>query len=57
MQFLDAQKYYDGLKILEYLNISPSDVAIFLINGRHSKVTSKVENGDILAIFPPVGGG
>ena len=43
--------------VLDLLQIPYEEVAIYLINGRHSKVTDSIKDGDILAIFPPVGGG
>lgn len=43
--------------ILDHFRIPHDEVAILLINGRHSKKDSPVKDGDILAIFPPVGGG
>lgn len=43
--------------ILDRLNIPYEDVAIYLINGFHSKLDAPVKDGDVLAIFPPVGGG
>ena len=43
--------------VLDVLEIPYEEVAIYLINGRHSKLQDKISDGDILAIFPPVGGG
>lgn len=43
--------------ILSYLNIPKKDVAILLINGRHSSSKDSIKDGDVLALFPPVGGG
>lgn len=43
--------------ILEKLNISREEVSILLINGFHQKPEASVKDGDILALFPPVGGG
>lgn len=43
--------------VLDVLNIAHDEVAIYLINGRHSKLDAPLKDGDILAIFPPVGGG
>jgi molybdopterin synthase sulfur carrier subunit len=43
--------------VLRLLAIDPADVAILLINGKHSKPDDKVKDKDILALFPPVGGG
>lgn len=54
---LDSEKYVTGRQILEFFQISPEEVAIFLINGVHSSPEDSVKDGDVLAIFPPVGGG
>lgn len=43
--------------ILETLGIAKEEVAICLINGFHSKVEDPIKDGDVLALFPPVGGG
>ena len=43
--------------VLDILQIPYEEVAIYLINGRHSKLGDAIKDGDILAIFPPVGGG
>lgn len=55
--FLEAEKYTCGTDILNEFHIPKEDVAIFLINGFHNKPEAAVKDGDILAIFPPVGGG
>lgn len=43
--------------ILERLNIPAGEVSILLINGFHQKPETTVKDGDIVALFPPVGGG
>lgn len=43
--------------ILTALNIPAEEVAILLINGFHSKPEDKVNDADVVALFPPVGGG
>ena len=43
--------------ILSALDIPQEAVAILLINGFHSRVEDSVKNGDIVALFPPGGGG
>lgn len=43
--------------ILERLNIEKQDVSILLINGFHKTPDTPVADGDIVALFPPVGGG
>jgi len=55
--FLDAKEYTKAGDVLDYLDIPQEEVAIYLINGRHSKFTDSIREGDVLAIFPPVGGG
>lgn len=54
---LDTATHKDALSILQAVNIAPTEVAILLVNGRHSTPETPVKDGDILAIFPPVGGG
>jgi molybdopterin synthase sulfur carrier subunit len=44
-------------KILDLLQINDEDIAILLINGRDGSFTKQLHDGDILALFPPVGGG
>lgn len=57
MLFLDAKNYSTAADILAYLHIPQEEVAILLINGRHSKPDHPVKDEDVLALFPPVGGG
>lgn len=43
--------------ILKHLEIPAEEVSILLINGFHKSPGDTVKDGDILALFPPVGGG
>jgi molybdopterin converting factor small subunit len=43
--------------ILRRFEIPMEEVAILLINGFHSKPENSVKDGDIISLFPPVGGG
>lgn len=43
--------------VLKKLNIPREEVSILLINGFHQKPEASVKDGDIVALFPPVGGG
>ena len=43
--------------IIAKLDIPPEDVSILLINDFHQKPESQVKDGDVVALFPPVGGG
>ncbi len=47
----------NGFDLAEKLKIPKEEIAIFLINGRHSKLDANLKDDDIIAIFPPVGGG
>jgi len=47
----------DGYALLAELGIATEDAAIFLINGVHSKPDAALKPDDVIAIFPPVGGG
>lgn len=57
ISFLDAGDYHTVSEVIDYLHITQEEVAICLINGKHSKVEDAVKDGDVLALFPPVGGG
>jgi molybdopterin converting factor small subunit len=54
---LDANEYKKASDITELLHITSEEVAICLINGRHSKLDEPIKDGDVIALFPPVGGG
>lgn len=43
--------------VMDALDIREDDVAILLINGFHAKPDAAVNDGDIVALFPPTGGG
>ncbi len=43
--------------VLESLSIDEEDVAILLVNGIDGKLDQELQDGDVLSIFPPVGGG
>ncbi|WDC83265.1 MoaD/ThiS family protein [Caloramator sp. mosi_1] len=58
----DKDKVYDlkeGIKakdVLYMLNISLDDVKILLINGQDADFEKELMDGDVVSIFPPVGG-
>lgn len=54
---MEAQNITRASDVLDILEIPWEEVAIYLINGRHSGLEDAVQDGDVLAIFPPVGGG
>lgn len=43
--------------VIDQLHIALEDVAILLINGRDGKLETQLCDGDVVSIFPPVGGG
>lgn len=57
ISYLDPQRYRTAAEIIDYLHIEEEEVAICLINGKHSKLEASVKDGDVIALFPPVGGG
>jgi sulfur carrier protein len=42
---------------LESAGIPPSEVAIVLVNGRHAKNDQPLNDGESIALFPPIAGG
>jgi sulfur-carrier protein len=44
-------------RIIEELNIPPDQAAIIFVNNRHASPKKELLDGDVLAIFPPIGGG
>jgi len=47
----------DGHALLDTLGIAVDDAAIFLINGVSSRPDAILKADDVIALFPPVGGG
>lgn len=57
---IQAMEFPDGMvpeEIIKVLNIPTEEVAIIMINGRGSKLDTPIKEGDVIALFPPVGGG
>ena len=54
MEFKDGSTLAD---IIKEIGIELEDVSIGLLNGIDGSFDRKVKDGDILALFPPVGGG
>ncbi|MBO5129407.1 MAG: MoaD/ThiS family protein [Oscillospiraceae bacterium] len=57
IQMLNASEFACAGDIIRHLDIPTEEVAILLINGFHQKPETPVKDGDIVALFPPVGGG
>lgn len=43
--------------IIEELGLPPEQVSIIFVNGRHAKPDTILNDGDEVAMFPPIGGG
>ena len=57
VQMLPAELFACAGDIIRHLEIPAEEVAILLVNGFHQKPDYPVKEGDVVAIFPPVGGG
>lgn len=57
VQMLPAEQFGCAGDLIRHLEIPVEEVAILLVNGFHQKPEYPVKDGDIVAIFPPVGGG
>lgn len=54
---MDVRSNTTVKEIIESLGIPLQDVAIIMINGRGTKSDAVLKSDDVLALFPPVGGG
>jgi len=46
-----------ALDITNRLDINAQDIAILLVNGMDRPLEIEIQDGDVVSIFPPVGGG
>jgi molybdopterin converting factor small subunit len=56
-QIMDVASDATPFDIIKKLNIPHEDVAILFVNGRDAMFDHKLNDGDTISIFPPVGGG
>lgn len=54
---LTLEKDASIVSVLKLLEIETDTLGIALINGKHSSLDSTLEEDDVLALFPPIGGG
>ena len=52
-----AEEVSTALDLFRRFDIPAEEVSILLINGFHSKPENPVKDGDVVSLFPPVGGG
>lgn len=57
IQTLEVNEDTSITKIFEILNIKEEEVALLLLNGFDGSSDRKLKDGDVLSLFPPVGGG
>lgn len=57
VQIMELEEGTTPLEIIKKLEILASEIAILLVNGRDGKLENALADGDILSLFPPVGGG
>jgi len=43
--------------VLKTLNIDEKEVAIMLLNGKDGPADRQLKDGDVISLFPPIGGG
>lgn len=55
--FLDLEEGTSTRDIINMFQINEEEVSILLINGRDGKLDTILKDNDIIALFPPVGGG
>ena len=54
---MEASSAANVQDIMDMLDIQRSEVNILLINGFHQKPETAVKDGDVVSLFPAVGGG
>ncbi|MGO1468394.1 MAG: MoaD/ThiS family protein [Tissierella sp.] len=55
--FFELPEKTNILDILNKLNIDREEASLILLNGIDGDVDRELKNGDVLSLFPPVGGG
>ncbi|WBW99511.1 MoaD/ThiS family protein [Oceanirhabdus sp. W0125-5] len=56
-QFMELHDGVTVREIINILDINEEEVAILLINGRDGTLDKGLVDGDVVSLFPPVGGG
>ncbi len=54
---MESESLKNVQDIMDTLNIQREEVNILLINGFHQKPETEVKDGDVVSLFPAVGGG
>ena len=56
----EIRQYPAGIiikQVIDELNITKDQVAIIFVNNQHANLTQELFEKDVLAFFPPIGGG
>ena len=56
----DLREYPQGITVAEVIRsigLTEDQVTLVFINGKHAGPGSALAEGDVLALFPPIGGG
>lgn len=56
-QNIDIEEGAAVFQVIEMLDLPAEEIAIIMINGRGVKPDTVLFENDVLALFPPVGGG
>lgn len=54
---LENQGFSTAGDLIRHLDIPAGEVSILLVNGVHKKADAEIKDGDVVSLFPPVGGG
>ena len=54
---MESDSIHNVQDIMDRLSIDRKEVNILLVNGFHQKPETEVKDGDIVSLFPAVGGG
>jgi len=54
---VEVQDNWDLRSLLDHLSIPKEQVFTKLVNGKHQELDYKLNDGDRVSLFPPVGGG
>ena len=56
-QFLEVKEGAIIKEVIDLVKIDEEEISILLLNGIDGDSERKLSDGDVLALFPPVGGG
>jgi sulfur-carrier protein len=60
-RFIEAPRDYplgaSVAAIVQDLQITDEDIGVIFVNGRNAELDRVVSAGDVVSIFPPIGGG